>query len=213
MRKINKLARMPPPLTDQERPLGISVDAVQLGEELAVVPIVSVAVPGVVPVMLTGLVALKLTVGIATAPLGLVVITAVRATLPVKPLTPVTVMVLVPPAPCATVILPGEDDMLKLGGATVMATTVSATETEAVWLPKEAVRMTVAGPAVAVLPAFNCNTLDEVTGLVLNVAVTPLGRPEADNVALPLNPVTLTVSVVPAPSVTERLVEETEMAG
>lgn len=177
------------------------------------VPIVSVATPAVLPVMLTGLVALKLMVGVATAPLGLAVIAAVRATLPVKPLTPVIVMALVPPAPCATVILPGEDDMLKLCGATVTATTVSATGTEAVWLPNDAVRVTVAGPAVAVLLALNCKTLDDVAGLVLNVAVTPLGRPEADNVALPVNPVTLTVSVVPAPWVTERLVEETEMAG
>ena len=59
----------------------------------AVVVMVSVAVPAVVPVMETGLVEPKLRVGRSCAPDGLVVTVAVRATLPVKPLLGVTVMV------------------------------------------------------------------------------------------------------------------------
>lgn len=78
------------------------MDEVQVGEELAVVTIVRVPVPATLPVMLTGLVELKLKAGGIEAPLGLVVITAIRATLPVKP--PVGVMVMVEVLP---VVAPG----------------------------------------------------------------------------------------------------------
>ena len=69
----------------------------------AVVLMVRVAVPAVVPVMLTGLVEPKLNVGRYSAPDGLDVIAAVSATLPVKPPVGVTVMVDVFP-----VVAPGE---------------------------------------------------------------------------------------------------------
>jgi hypothetical protein len=71
----------------------------------AVVEIVRMAVPAVVPVILTGLVEPKLNVGRYCAPDGLVVTTAVSATLPVKPPLGVTVMVEAFPviAPRATV--------------------------------------------------------------------------------------------------------------
>lgn len=62
---------------------------------------VSVAVPAVVPVMLTGLVEPKLNVGRFTAPSGLVAMTAVSVTLPVKP--PLGVIV-----KFAVVLRPGE---------------------------------------------------------------------------------------------------------
>jgi len=80
------------------------LDEAQFGEELAVVTIVRVLAPAALPVMLTGLVELKLKVGGITVPLGLVVRTAVRATLPVKPPVGVTVIVEVLPvvAPGAT---------------------------------------------------------------------------------------------------------------
>ena len=54
---------------------------------------VRVAVPGVVNVMLTGLVAPKLRVGGYCAPAGLAVMAAVSATVPTKPLAGVTVTV------------------------------------------------------------------------------------------------------------------------
>jgi hypothetical protein len=65
---------------------------------------VRVAVPAVVPVMLTGVVEAKLKVGRYTAPVGLEVMAAVSATLPVKPPLGVTVIVevLLVDAPRAT---------------------------------------------------------------------------------------------------------------
>jgi hypothetical protein len=73
----------------------------------AVVEMVSVAVPGVVDVILTGLVAPKLSVGVFTAPDGLVAITAVSVTEPVNPLVGVTVIVEVLPvvAPADRVVV------------------------------------------------------------------------------------------------------------
>jgi hypothetical protein len=67
------------------------------------VEIVSVAVPELAPVMLTGLLEPKLNVGGYSAPAGLEVITALSVTLPVNPPTGVTVMVEVFP-----VFSPGE---------------------------------------------------------------------------------------------------------
>ena len=71
----------------------------------AVVEMVSVAVPAVVPVMPTGVVEPKLSVGRYCAPAGLEVTAAVSVTLPVKPPAGVTVIVEVFPvvAPGATV--------------------------------------------------------------------------------------------------------------
>jgi hypothetical protein len=62
--------------------------------------------------------------------------------------------------------------------------------------------VTVAVPPVAVAAAVNVNVLVDVPGFGLKLAVTPLGRPEAENVTLPLNPfvgviVTVLVPLVP----------------
>ena len=68
----------------------------------------------------------------------------------------------------------------------------------AVMLPDVPVMVIVAVPAVAVLVAVSVSTLLPVVGFVPNAAVTPLGRPEAASVTLPLNPptsVTVIVSV------------------
>jgi len=82
------------------------------------VEMVRVAVPGALPVMLTGDVEPKLRVGGFFAPAGLDVMAAVKATLPVKPPAGVTVTVVVSPvvAPAVTVI--GLPLTLMLGGAT-----------------------------------------------------------------------------------------------
>jgi hypothetical protein len=67
--------------------------------------------------------------------------------------------------------------------------------------------VTVEVPSVAVLLAVNVTTLEPVVGLVENVAVTPLGRPDAARVTLPVNPptaVTVTVDVFVAPWLTVR---------
>jgi hypothetical protein len=90
-----------------------------------VVEMVSVAVPALVPLMLTGVVEPKLSVGGFTAPAGLVVTTAVRATLPVNPAEGVMVMADVLPvvAPAATeTVVP---EIVKPGVAVVVTVTVA----------------------------------------------------------------------------------------
>jgi hypothetical protein len=83
----------------------------------AVVETVSVAVAAVAPVIATGVVEPKLTVGGYCAPVGLEVIAAVSATLPVNPPVGVRVIVEVFPvvAPGATVTAGPFN--VKLGGA------------------------------------------------------------------------------------------------
>ena len=103
MPKSRMQARVAPPAAYQGTPgrLGYANAALVA----AVVLMVRVAVPAVVPVMLTGLVEPKLKVGRYWAPDGLEVTAAVSITLPVKPPAGVTVMVEVFPvvAPGATV--------------------------------------------------------------------------------------------------------------
>jgi hypothetical protein len=69
-------------------------------------------------------------------------------------------------------------------------------------LPDVPVIVTGTVPVVAVPPAASVNVLVAVAGLGLNDAVTPLGRPDADKLTLPLNPfcgVIVTVLVPLAP--------------
>ena len=91
------------------------MDEVQLGEELAVVTTVRVPVPAALPVILTGL-ELKLKLRGTTAPLGLVVMAAVRTTLPVKPPFGVRVIVDVLPVVAPAAMLTGVPVTVKLGG-------------------------------------------------------------------------------------------------
>jgi len=80
--------------------------------------------------------------------------------------------------------------------------TVSVIVVEAVREPDVPLIVTVNVPAVAVLLADSVSTLVLVVGLVPNDAVTPLGRPEAARVTLPVNPptsVTVMVSVALLP--------------
>ena len=111
----------------------------------------------------------------------------------------VMVIVLVPLAPWLTVTEVGEAAIVKFG--VVVEFTVNASVVVAVRLPELPVIVTVAFPVVAVLLAVSVSTLVPVVGLVLNAAVTPLGRPDAARVTLPVNPFTsLTVIVlVPLP--------------
>lgn len=93
----------------------------------------------------------------------------------------------------------------------IVAFTVKAIVVVAVVDPEVPVIVTVDAPAVAVLLAVSVNTLEPVVGLVPNAAVTPLGRPEAARVTLPVNPptsVTAIVSVALAPSAIERVGDE-----
>ena len=72
---------------------------------------------------------------------------------------------------------------------------------ESVTLPDVPVIVTVRVPVVAELLTVSVSVLDDVAGFGLNDAVTPLGRPAADKLTLPLKPFCgVTVTVV-APSV------------
>jgi hypothetical protein len=80
---------------------------------VVVLPAASVSV--LVPVVLVGL-------NVAVTPLGMP--DAARPTLPLKPLTAATEMVLVPLAPCVTVRLLGNAERLKFGAAFTVRLTV-----------------------------------------------------------------------------------------
>lgn len=83
----------------------------------------------------------------------------------------------------------------------------------AVRLPEVPVIVTVEVPVVAVLLAVRVSTLVPLVGFVPNDAVTPLGRPDAASVTLPLNPprsVTVIVLVPLLPWLIVRLLGESE---
>ena len=89
--------------------------------------------------------------------------------------------------------------------------TLSVRLVVAVVLPDVPVTVTVNEPSVAVLLAVSVRTLEVVDDAGLNEAVTPLGRPDAVNDTVPVNPlrsVTVMVSVPLLPCFTERLVAE-----
>jgi hypothetical protein len=82
-------------------------------------------------------------------------------------------------------------------------------------LPDVPVIVTVTVPVVAVPLAVNVSVLEAVAGLGLNDAVTPLGRPDADKLTLPLKPfcgVIVTVLVPLAPCAMIRLLGNAERA-
>jgi hypothetical protein len=180
----------------------VTVAAPTVAEEEAVSVSVEVAVPFAAGV--TGLVE-----NVAVTPLGKPL--ALRVVAELKPPVLVTVIVLVPLAPCVTVTEAGDALRLKFGDAAEF--TVSETVVVALRLPEVPVIVTVAAPVVAVLLAVRVSVLVEVAGLVPNVAVTPLGNPEAASVTLPENPptsVTVIVLVPLLPCVTVTLLGEAE---
>ena len=68
-------------------------------------------------------------------------------------------------------------------------------------------------PVVAVLLAVSVKMLVAVVGFVPNEAVTPVGKPDADNVTLPVKPflgVTVTVLEPLDPTAMERLLGDAE---
>jgi len=74
---------------------------------------------------------------------------------------------------------------------------------DAVSVPEVPLTVTVTGPpTVAVLLEVRVSTLEPVVGLVAKLAVTPVGRPLAARVTLPVKPfapVTVMVSVLLLP--------------
>lgn len=134
-----------------------------------------------------------------------------KATLPLKPLTGATEIVLVPLAPCAIVRLLGEAEILKSGFAAVAEFTVRLNDAVCDKAPEVPVRVMGNVPVVAVLLAVNVSGALPVT--LAGDIVTPLGRPAADREIVPLNPpdgVTVSVSVPLVPCVIVRLLGEAE---
>ena len=179
-----------------EVPVMVTVDVPVVAVLLAVSVNTLVPVVGLVP-------------NAAVTPLGSP--DAASVTLPVNPFLSVTEIVLVPLLPWVTDRLLGEDESVKL--CVAVALTVRAIEVVAVRLPEVPVIVTVAAPVVAVLLAVSVSTLVPVVGFVPNAAVTPLGRPDAASVTLPVNPptsVTEIVLVPVPPCVTVTLLGEAE---
>lgn len=169
--------------------------------------IVIVVVPAAIEQPEVNVSTLVLVVGsvpkLAVIPLGKPDTASVTA--PVKPPMSVTVIVSVAVAPGVTVI--AEDDGVSVKPGPVF--TVSEIVVDAVNVPEVPVIVTTEVPIVAVLLAANVTTLLPVAGFVPNVAVTPLGRPEAASVTAPVKPptsVTLMVSVALDPSPTDAVV-------
>lgn len=115
----------------------------------------------------------------------------------------VTVTVLVPLPPCVTVTEEGEAPIEKSAVAAVF--TVSVMVAVCVSEPETPVMVTVAVPVVAVDDAVSVSNevalplAGGVTGFVPNVAVTPLGNPDALSVVAELNPFRLVTVMVLVP--------------
>ena len=157
-----------------------------LFDRLADVPVtVTLVVPAAAALLTVNVSVLLLVVLLglkdAVTPLGSP--EADKLTVPVKPFCGTSVMLLVPLAPGAMLRLPGEADSAKLG-----AVTVRVREAVLVRLPEVPVMVTVEVPGIAPLPAFRVSVLVPAVALGLKDAVTPPGRPDADKLTVPLNP-------------------------
>src|SRR5262249_46631177 len=150
--------------------------------ETPVMVTVAVPVVAVLPALSVRVLVFVVLVGLndAVTPLGKP--EADRLTLPLKLFCGLIVMVLVPAAPCVIVKLFGEPNRAELGGG------FTDKEMEVVLdkLPDEPVTVMVAIPVVAALLAVSINVLVFFVLVGLNDAVTPLGKPDADNLTLPL---------------------------
>lgn len=148
--------------------------------------IVTVTVPVVAVLLAERVKALVLVVlaGLkeSVTPLGR--LEADKLTLPLKPLSGFTVIVLEPLAPCVMVRLLGDAESVKFGGGL----TVRESVVELDRLPDAPVMVTVAVPVVAVPVAVSVRVLVPVVVVGLKDAVTPEAKPDADKLTLPLNP-------------------------
>jgi hypothetical protein len=95
------------------------------------------------------------------------------------------------------VTLVGVAERAKFGAGTGF--TVSEIVVELVRLPDVPVIVTVTVPVVAVLLAVRVKVLVLVALVGLNDALTPLGKPEADKLTLPLNPFSGLIVIVLVP--------------
>jgi hypothetical protein len=126
-----------------------------------------------------------------------------KLTLALKPFCGVTVMVLVPLAPCRIVKLAGDAESAKFPcGLTVREIVVLLVK-----LPDEPVTVTVMVPTVAAPLADRVRRLVEVAGFAPKVAVIPLGKAEAVKFTVPLNPFRGLMVIVVEPEAPWRMVK------
>ncbi len=123
---------------------------------------------------------------------------AASATVPLKPFRAVSAIVLAPLAPGVRLTLAGVAERVKLGGAAIVSEIVALL----LIVPDVPVTVTVEVPGAAVAVAFSVSVVVRAAvDAGLNVAVTPAGRPVAENVTVPLKlPCGVTLKVlVPLP--------------
>ena len=107
-----------------------------------------------------------------------------KPTLPVKPFSDVTMIVDVILPPRARLKEFGEAARAKFGAGTTVRETVVLCDNA----PDAPVTVMVNVPSGAALPAVSVSVLALVVLPGLNAAVTPMGKPEAERLTLPLNP-------------------------
>jgi hypothetical protein len=163
----------------------IVVVCVKLPEVPVMLTVVGPPVVAVAPAVKVSVLLLVAGLGLnaAVTPLGKP--DAERVTLPLKPFDGVMLIVLVPWLPCVMVIAFGEAEIVKLCARDF---TVRLRVAVFVSVPEVPVIVTVTVPVAAVALAFKVSVLLLVAGLGLNAAVTPLGKPDAERVMLPLKP-------------------------
>jgi len=118
-----------------------------------------------------------------------------KLTLLAKPFCAVMVMVEVTLPLRARLNEFGEAEIAKFGGATTVSETVVLCDNA----PDLPVTVIVNAPALAVLLAVSVNVLELVVLAGLNDAVTPLGKPDAERLTLPLNPFNGLTAIVVVP--------------
>lgn len=181
-------------VNDPEVPVIVTVEVPSAAVELAVSSSTLVEVAGFVPKL-------------AVTPLGSAEVESV--TDPVKPPEGVTVMVLLPFEPCATVRLPGEAASEKSGGALIVRLMEVVCES----VPEVPVIVMVLVPVVAVLLAVKVTELLDVVGLEPKLAVTPAGKLDVARLTLPGNPlvrITVIVLLPLPPRLSVKLVGEAD---
>jgi hypothetical protein len=129
----------------------------------------------------------------ATEPAGTPLATS--DTLPSKPFTGAIVIVTDAWNMRNTSSLLADADSVKFGGGVTVKLIVAVCTK----LPDVPVMVTVAGPVVALPLAVNVTTLVMVAGFVPITAVTPVGKPVAASVTLPLKPPVPTIRIVLIP--------------
>jgi hypothetical protein len=145
----------------------------------------------------------ELELNVAVTPAGAPL--TLSATAPLNPFTTPTLTVELPLLPAFTVSEVGLADTVKSGCCTGFTCSV----TLALWvrLPLVPVTVSVYVPAAVVLAVetLNVEEPEPLTEVGLNEVVTPVGTPLTLSATLPLNPLsapTLTVELVPPPTVT-----------